>query len=109
MQGKEPSVHLDAVKHQVRLRLDQLRKMQYLQLASLPEVEGETIDFGPSRYRLTTFREGLQGEQIAIIVRCGPEGATQRFWWQGLYAEGFYITPEGTISDLPDRMRYAYM
>jgi hypothetical protein len=109
--GQVPNspVHPDAIKHQVRFKLAGLRKLTYAELSKLPEVSTAAVRFGQSSATLTTFREGVAGERLAIVVRCGPKGATDGFIWHGLHADGFYIEPNGQTTAIPERILFAYM
>jgi hypothetical protein len=103
-----------AVKNQVRLRLDELRRQSYEQLASLPVWSKTTVSLDNSSAELVTNREGSVGQDLVIVVQCFPEGSRRRIIWQfyrwvGVYAEGFRISPSGVSTDLSDGERLAYM
>jgi hypothetical protein len=103
------SPHPDAIKHQVRLRLDALRDLTYEALANMPDFSKSFVRFGNANVKINTYREGDSGKTLAIIVQGSPDGATEKVLWRDVYAEGFYVQPDGTITEIPDRIRYAYM
>ena len=99
----------EAAKHQVSLRLEKLRTLSYAQLSDLPPWSTEIMPFGNTKAQLTTYCEREQGDRLTIVVQFVPEGGVDGLIWHGVYAEGFWITAEGTILPLPDAQRFGFM
>jgi hypothetical protein len=109
MSSKKGSPRIEAVQHQVRFRLDKLKQRPFEELAGLPAWSGEEVKFGDFVANLTTYRDNEPDGRLCIVVQFMPKGMGENFIWRGVYAEGFWITPGGEITVLPDRFRYAYM
>ena len=99
----------EAVRHQVRLRLDTLRAQSYAQLSERPPWSTEIIPFGNTKAELITYCEREQSDRLTIVVQFVPEGGVDGVVWHGVYAEGFWITAEGRILPLPDAQRFGFM
>lgn len=98
----KPQVHPEAIKHQVRIRIEDLRKLPYEELAKLPEWSTTDIKFGDTVAKLTIYREGNSGERLTIAVQCRPQGSTDSIVWRGVYAEGFHVRSDGAIEKMAD-------
>jgi hypothetical protein len=103
------SISPEAVQHQVRHRLAALRVLSFAELAVLPEWCSEDVPFGQRVADVTTYRHTGPDGALQIVVQCMPEGRDTGFVWAGVFAEGFWIWPDGRTEPLPDRFRFAYM
>ena len=109
MSSNRDSPRIEAVQHQVRFQLDKLKERPFEELAALPSWSGEEVRFGDFSASLTTYRDNEPDGRLRIVVQFMPKGTAEDLIWRGVYAEGFWITPAGDITVLPDRFRYAYM
>lgn len=109
MSSNSASPRIEAVQHQVRFRLDKLKERSFEELAALPSWSGEEVSFGDFVASLTTYRENEPDGRLCIVVQFMPKAMSENLVWRGVYAEGFWITPSGDVTVLPDRFRFAYM
>lgn len=99
-------VHPDAARHQIDLRLEQLRSRPYADLLTLPPVSIEEIPFGPELWSVTTYRNA-EKEAVRIVVQIGPP--QPKFLLVRVQADGFRITRDGVITPLSERELHEFM
>jgi hypothetical protein len=104
-----PPVPEEAVRHQVKHRLARLRELSFDELAALPAWRTEDVEFGPRLAAVTVYRDVAPDGALEIVVQCMPDGAATGIIWRGVYAEGFWIWPNGRTVPLPEDRRYYYM
>ena len=109
MSTNHVSPRKQAIQQQVQFTLNELKSQSFNELSGLPATSSIDIRFGEVTAKLVTHRETQADGRVLIVVQYWPAGAETSFIWRDVYAEGFWMSPNGTITVLPDRLRYAYM
>ena len=99
----------EAIEHQVRHRLAELRGLSFDALQLLPSWASEDVTIGASTIRLTTYCEQLDDGRLEVVVQGSEEDGVDRLVWRGVRAHGFWAWPDGRTETLPDAQRLYYM
>lgn len=94
----------------IRSRLADLRQRPYEELKALPDWSSEEAVVEGVDSTITTYREATPPDPIRIVVQLATEPERFLFFFRHCHvvAEGFEITAEGAVYDLPEEELYYY-
>jgi hypothetical protein len=86
-------------------RLERLRKLSFIELGGLPEVQEETERVGKHELKVTTYRDVLPDERLRIVVQV----YLRRFLGGSITADGFIVGSDGDHKPVPEEMIWEFV
>ena len=94
--------------HEVNLRVERLRDLDFEELNRFPETTLEKVRFGDVEAELNTYRIRRDDASLDVVVQAFPPQASKRIW-KDVCADGFRIEPSGERRPLTERELYGFM
>jgi|SRR6266496_5221791 hypothetical protein len=87
-------------------RVQSLRARSFSELCALPSHESEVVRVGDQEVSVCTYRDMLPDGRVRIVV----QAYRYRFLGAGtMTADGFIMSPDGAVSDVPEKMMYEFI
>jgi hypothetical protein len=96
-----------AARHQLDLRLDEMRLLSRAQLSVFPSPRIEEVRFGSEEWSLTTYVELEKDQSIRVVVQIGPP--QPKLVLLRVQADGFRVSPDGRQSRLAEHELFEFM
>jgi hypothetical protein len=87
-------------------RVPPLKARSFLELCALPASKCEDVQVGDQAVNVCTYRDILPDGRVRIVV----QAYRYRVLGAGtMIAEGFIMAPDGSVSEVPEKMMYEFI
>lgn len=91
---------------EIAKRLVALRERSFAELAALPKHETDRLQSGKYEVYVTTYRDELDDGTVQVVVQSGFD-TRLGFGWR--HADGFVVSTDDSVADMPEKNIYEFI